>query len=338
MSDDTQFFDLGDLSLQRGGVLPDARLAYVTHGRLNAARDNVVVFPTWFAGTHKDNQWLVGPGKALDPGRWFIVMPNLFGNGLSSSPSNTPAPWSGPDFPRVTMADNVHAQYRLLQERFGVTDVKLVVGASMGGMQAFHWGALYPDRVGAIAPFVAAARCSRHNAVFLEGVRATLTLDPDFNDGRYVNPPRRGLRAMGRVYAGWAFSQAFYREREDVRSLGFASLEAFLEGFWDDAFAACDANDVLAMLWTWQHADISDNDLYAGDFDKALGAIRARAIVMPGATDLYFPPEDNAAEVAAMPNAELLPIPSTWGHFAGGPGLNAADAAFIDGQLRRLLD
>jgi len=237
----------------------------------------------------------------------------------------------------VTTYDNVQAQHRLLTEKFGVKKLCLVTGWSMGALQTFHWGALYPDMVERIAPFCGSAKCSRHNFVFLEGVKAALTADGAFNGGWYKEQPTRGLRAMARVYAGWGFSQAFYRERLDLERLGYSSLEDFLVGFWEGFFAPKDANNLLAMLWNWQNGDISDNELYKGDFKRALGAIKAKAYVMPGQTDLYFPPEDSQFEVANMPNAKFLPVPSIWGHFAGGPGINPADVKFIDNALKELL-
>jgi len=167
-------------------------------------------------------------------------------------------------------------------------------------------------------------------------VKAALTADDAWQGGWYEKPPTKGLRAMSRVYAGWGFSQAFYREKLDLK-LGFASLEDFLIGFWEGIFLPRDANNLLAMLWTWQHGDISANELYRGDFEKALGAIKARAIVMPGQTDLYFPPEDSQYEVKHMPNAEYRPIPSIWGHCAGCMNLNPTDTKFIDDMLKRLL-
>jgi homoserine O-acetyltransferase/O-succinyltransferase len=330
-------FDLGDFRLQNGGTLRGAKLAYTTHGVLNAAGDNAIVAPVWFAGTHDINAWLIGAGEPLDPERYFIIVPNLFGNGLSSSPSNTPAPFDGPRFPAVTMLDNVRAQHELVVRHLGVKRIQLVTGSSMGAMQAFHWAALYPDLVRRIAPFCGAARCSRHNQVFIEGVRAALTADAAFEQGWYATRPERGLRAMGRVYAGWALSQSFYRESLDARALGYSSLEDFMIGFWEGAFLNVDANDLLTMLWTWQHGDISENDLYRGDFTEALKSIRARAYVMPSQTDLYFPPRDSEIEVQTMPNAELHVIPSIWGHMAGGPALNAEDAAFIKCRLGELL-
>ena len=107
MASDYDVFRLGDVVLQSGAVLGDASLAYRTYGRLNAARDNCIVFPTYYTGTHRSNERLIGPGRALDPARYFIVVPNLFGNGLSSSPSNMPAPFAGNRFPRATVFDNV---------------------------------------------------------------------------------------------------------------------------------------------------------------------------------------------------------------------------------------
>jgi homoserine O-acetyltransferase len=119
--------------------------------------------------------------------------------------------------------------------------------------------------------------------------------------------------------------------------MGYASLEDFLVGFWEGIFLPRDANNLLAMLWTWQNGDISNNELFKGDFPKALGAIKARAIVMPASTDLYFPPEDNAIEVSHMPNAELRIVETVWGHFAGGPGTSPADIKVLDAALRELL-
>ena len=334
---DHEIFDLGAVVLQNGATLRDCKLAYKTFGTLNDVKDNVIVYPTWYSAQHEANEWLIGDGMALDPARYFIIIPNMFGNGLSSSPSNTPEPYDGPRFPKVTAYDNVRAQHRLVTEKFGIERIRMVVGWSMGALQTFHWGALYPDMIDLIAPFCGSAKCSRHNFVFLEGVKAALTADAAFEGGWYKSKPVTGLRAMARVYAGWGFSQAFYREELDLKTLGYSSLEDFLIGFWEGFFLPKDANNLLTMLWTWQNGDISANELYHGDYKAALGAITPKAYVMPGQTDLYFPLQDSAVEVEHMPNAELIPIPSVWGHFAGGPGTNPVDVEFIDGKLKQLL-
>jgi homoserine O-acetyltransferase len=231
----------------------------------------------------------------------------------------------------------VSMQHRLISEKFGVERVKLVTGWSMGAMQAFHWAAMYPDMVERILPFCGAARCSRHNFVFIEGLKAPLLLDPAWRQGFYDAPPTAGLRASARVFAGWGFSQAFFRQQLDIEALGFASLDDFITHFCEGNFLTKDANNILSMMWTWQHGDIAANPLYQGDFNLALSSIKARAIVMPGRTDLYFPPEDSVYEVSKMPNAVLRPIESVWGHFAGGPAANPVDVKFIDDALRELL-
>jgi homoserine O-acetyltransferase len=332
---DFELFDLGDLALQSGETLYAARLAYKIHGTLNRERTNAVVFPTAYGGTHADNEWLIGAGKALDPAQWFVACPNLFGGGLSSSPSNTTGAQGGAGFPHVTVYDNVAAQYRLLRERLGVERIALAVGFSMGAQQAYHWGCAHPDLVERIAPICGSARTAQHNIVFLDGIKAALTADPAFDGGRYASPPLTGLRAVGSVWAGWGRSQTFYRE-ERWREEGFASRDAFVQTNYIDSFAQADANNLLAMLWTWRHADISAVAPFHGDFARALAAITARAFVMPATTDLYFPPEDSQIETRGMPRAEYVPITSNLGHAAGG-GMDGPESAFIAAQVARLL-
>jgi homoserine O-acetyltransferase len=328
-------FALGDVTLQSGRILPDARLGYKTYGTLSAGRDNVIVLPTFYTGTHERNEGYLKTVPALDPAHYFIVSVNLFGNGVSSSPSNTPPPWDGPRFPHITLFDNVACQHRLLTERFAVERIALVAGWSLAGCQSYQWAAQYPDLVAAIMPFCASARTSPHNIVFLEGVKAALQADCTFNGGDYESAPEAGLKAFARVYAGWAFSQTFYRQRLH-RELGFETFEDLLVA-WEDDHLHWDANDLLAKLWTWQQGDISANDQYRGNFESALAAIRARAILIPCTTDLYFPPQDNAFEARHMPNAQLRPYASAWGHCVATPGRDRAFMAFLNECATELL-
>ncbi|GIO12086.1 homoserine O-acetyltransferase [Cohnella xylanilytica] len=332
---DYDIFDLGDVTLQSGATLPGAFLAYKTYGRLNAKKDNVIVYPTAFGDQHVQNEWLIGEGMALDPQKYFIIVPNLLGNGLSSSPSNTPPPFDRAHFPQVTIYDNVKFQHRLVTEKFGIRKIALVVGWSMGGIQSFQWGASYPDMVERIAPFAGVAKTWPQTYVVLEGMRAALMAAVRFDSSRRNQLTSADMRAVGLVYAGWGVSQAFYRE-ELYRELGFDSLTDFITGVWEDSFMKMDPHNVLAMLWTGQNADISANPLYNGDFDKALKSIKALACVMPGSTDLFCLADDNQYEAELIPNAAFHPIESIWGHFAGR-GINSADNQFIDDNLKRLL-
>ena len=158
-----QIFCAGDVVLQSGHVFPDLQLVYRSYGRVNAARDNVIVYPTSFAAQHFDTEWLVGPGGILDTDRWFVVIPNLFGNGLSSSPSNSTDRFKLSEFPRIAYNDAVSVQRRMLEEVFGISQVALVYGWSMGGMQAYQWAASFKSMVRRVAVVCGSARCSPYN-------------------------------------------------------------------------------------------------------------------------------------------------------------------------------
>lgn len=201
---DYEVFIVKEFRLQNSLTLRNCVLAYKTYGTLNSSKSNVIVYPTWYSGTHVHNEWLIGKGMALDPEKYFIIVPNMLGNGLSSSPSNTPQPYDRARFPNITVYDNVRLQHMLVTEKFGISKIKLVTGWSMGAGQTYQWAVSYPDMVENIMPFCGSAKTSIHNIVFLEGVKAALTGDSNFNNGWYdsSSPPTDGLRRMGRVYAG----------------------------------------------------------------------------------------------------------------------------------------
>ncbi len=334
---DYEIFNAGNVVLQSGITFRDAKLAYKTYGTLNADKTNAIIYMTSFGAHHTDILWMVGSGLALDTDKYFVIIPNLFGNGLSSSPSNAVDPFTGDRWPNFTIADNVFVQHKLITEIFGIQTLALACGWSMGGVQAYEWAAAYPAMVKRLVVNCGAAKCSPHNQVFIEGVRSTLTTDPAFQNGHFVSRPERGLRAMARNYAAMAMSQTFYRQ-EAWRDAGFSSLEDFLVMSWEANFLKRDANNLLAQMWAWQHANIAANKRYNGDFTAALKAITANALIMPSVTDLYFQVEDNRLEVEQMQRARLLPIESVWGHRAGLPTANKHDAAFITGAIKELLN
>ncbi|KAG0149873.1 hypothetical protein CROQUDRAFT_668980 [Cronartium quercuum f. sp. fusiforme G11] len=312
---------------QNGGIIPDGWLAYkvfgsksqsekLALGSLKLTDKPVILYPTWFSGLIEDNEWLIGEGMALDPEYFDIIIVAMLGNGQSSSPSNTPEPWNGPRFPRITVHDQVRAQYQLCTH-LGVTKIHTVIGWSMGAGQSYQWAVSYPDMVQRCIPFCGSAKTSDHNITFLRSLESALQLDPVFNRGWYSTPPQEGLRAFARIYSAWGFSQSFYREKLYVK-MGFPTLDSFLVGFWEDLFLKKDANNLLSMLFTWIHGDISASPTFEGDYEKALKSIKAKTLIMPSATDLYFPPEDNQLEGNHIMNCEVKVIPSIWGHFAGG--------------------
>lgn len=317
-----------DLPLAAGGILNGARCRYAVWGALNPARDNLVLFPTRFGGTHEQNAFLIGAGMALDPARYCIVVPNMLGNGASSSPSNTP------DFPLVDHRDNIELQRRLLASHFDTAPIALAVGWSMGAQQSYRWAVEEPGRVARLLTICGTARTTPHNRVFLEALLATLEADPEYPLGT----PRKGLRAVGRIYAGWAYSQAWIKrhgwEEETIREVfgDFADVSAWLEGYWDKLFVARSAEDIVACARTWMNNDVADGASLAA----ALGRISARTHVMTTTTDLYFTPADCRAEAAMIPGGRYSDIDSDWGHMAGS-GQSPTDNAVMNAAIADML-
>jgi homoserine O-acetyltransferase len=326
-----------DFRTESGAVLPEARLVYTTLGTLNAAGDNAILLPSHYMANFTGYNWLIGraPDRVLDPARDFLVLTELFGNGRSSSPSNTPEPFHGPRFPITTIRDNVAAVHRLLTRELGVNHLRAVIGFSMGAEQAFQWAVSYPAFMDAIVATAGTARCYPHGYVRLEGQIAALTTDPAWNGGEYTTPPVKGLEAFGLVWAGWLYSQEWWR-RELWRSnaAAGATFDQVWQGF-RKRFSA-DANDYILQARTWQRHDVGTTPGFDGDTERALRSMKTRVLYMPSETDLYFPLTDARYEQAFIPNVTFLPIPSLWGHTAGAAS-NPADLNFLNEEIGKFL-
>ena len=181
-----EFFELGDFELESGITLPNAKIAFKTHGTLNEAKDNVDPVPAHVVGNIR-SRWRsssarIGP---LDPKKYFIILPGQFANGFSSSPSNTPPPFNGGAFPNVTIGDDVRAQHRLVTERFGIERLELVLGWSMGAEQTYEWAVRFPDMVKRALPFAGTAKTTPHDYIFVRSHEDALKSDPAWNNGFY---------------------------------------------------------------------------------------------------------------------------------------------------------
>ena len=319
----------------KSGVTINLELSYLTIGELNEKKDNVIIYPTRYAGTHLEQGYLIGKQLALNPKDYFIIIPNMFCNGVSSSPSNTIEPLNGPNFPLITIQDNVIAQHNLVTNLFGIEKIKLVVGWSMGGQQAYQWATQYPNMVENIAAMCAHAKTSGHTHVFLEGMYAALTSDLNWNEGNYKEQPNAGKTTMAMAWAGWALGQNWFREKLYLND-GYKSPQEVLDKLWKTIYYKRDANDLLAMIRTWQEHDISNNEKFNGNIEEALSSIKANVVLMPGINDLYFPPEENKEELKSLKNGKLEIIPSNYGHYAGA-AKSEEDLYFVNNQIKILL-
>ena len=328
--------DLGDFALESGGTIRGLKLAYATHGTLNAAKDNAILVTTWWSGTSKImEQVYVGPGRALDPQKYFIVIVDQIGDGLSSSPCNAPAPGNGPRFPELRIADDVRAQHKLLTETFGIKTLALVFGGSMGAQQTYEWAVRYPEMVKRAAPLAGTARATDHCALFADTLAEALRSDPAFAGGWYRDPAdvHLGLRRVAALMGVGAMAPAFYNKAM-WRGMGFSSAWDFRTNFLEGYFLPMDPNVLLGAVRKWQHGDVTAGR--GGDLAAVLGGIKAKVVVMPISSDKMFPPEDCAAEQALIPGSQLRVIEADSGHL----GLFALDATYseqIDRHLGELL-
>jgi homoserine O-acetyltransferase/O-succinyltransferase len=322
---------------ESGVILPQARVVYGTYGHLNAAKNNVILLPSHYMADYHGYEWLIGAGHVLDVSKDFLVATELFGNGHSSSPSNTPEPYHGPRFPVTTIRDNVAAVHRLLTEELHITHLKAIIGFSMGAQQAFQWAVSYPDFADRIVATAGTAKTYPHGFVRLEGQIAALTADAAFQNGDYTTPPKKGLEAFGVVWTAWLFSQEWWRKelwREGAKP--DTTFESVLNEFRTNFIPGADANDLILQARTWEKHDVGSTPGFGGDVGKALGSIKSQFLYMPSETDLYFPVGDARYEAGFMHTVTLTPIPSLWGHTAGAGG-SPADEKFLNETIGRFL-
>ncbi|GAB7366336.1 hypothetical protein MBLNU230_g8136t1 [Neophaeotheca triangularis] len=346
---ETKYFEkeitLSPNSSPAGSTFP-AKLAYWTFG---SPSNPAILLPTCYGGSLASTFPFLydGPDAPLPSSKFYIIVVGLLSGGESSSPSNTPSPHNGPNFPHVTYEDNIHLQ-RALCSSLGILNDRLFayIGFSMGCQQAYHMSVLYPDFVQNAICIAGSARTSSHNWSFLEGPRHALTMSADYHGGYYAERPVMGLTAFFHTYSTWALSQGWFRQK-CWEQLGFGSLKEYLEAWWTPAPGSgrggSDANDLLWLLETWQKGDVTlynerdggEGDV--GDLGKALGKIKAKVLVMPSRTDQYFPPEDSEIEVGLLEKGEFSCIETVWGHMAGGGNGSKEDTEFIKKEVRRFL-
>jgi homoserine O-acetyltransferase len=330
-----ELFETTEFPLDCGTTLPRIRLAYRIRGRLEAGPP--VLTSTAFSRDPADIGYLAEAGGPLDPARRGLIQAEQLGNGRSSSPSNMERPFAGPDFPPLSIRDNVRLQARLL-DHLGVGRLHAVVGASMGGQQALQWAVSHPDRVGRAVALVGNARTTLYTQLVLASFAMAIRSDPAFAEGRYGAPPLLGLSRLAEVWAGYATSPRYLSTGQHLRQPDMAgdTTERFL-ALWRPRYHGKDANDLLCQLDAWMRHDIAGTPGADGDFARAARRAAMPVLFMPGSTDLLFDPEDVAEQAAAFPSARVVRIQSLAGH-AAAFGREAADRTAVAAALERFLD
>lgn len=319
---------IGDFVLESGATIADCRLVWVEHGRRNPAGDNTILALCAIGSSHHRLDFLIGEGRALDPGRFHIVAIDALGNGLSSSPSNSERQ-PGSRFPAITIRDMVESQRRLLDD-LAIPSLYAVVGASMGGMQALQWAASHPERVRRVVAMTAMAKTDRWSQLVNELSRRAMFEDAE------CKTPRRRSEAM-RLWT--PLTQLLSATTPDsVRQFpSRESMMAFIEV--EQARLAAegpDAFDWLCQARAYDAHDIGTTPGYAGNVQTALKSIRAETLLLAPPIDLYNPARASQDASAAIPRARFIEIPSIRGHRAASFG-GDADIAFLNRTIREFL-
>jgi homoserine O-acetyltransferase/O-succinyltransferase len=329
-----QLYQIGDLKLESGEVIKDFVISYVTHGTLNEKKSNAVLMVTAISGNHHRIDFMVGPGKAIDTTKYFVVATDAIGNGLTTSPSNSKTQ-RGPAFPKFTIRDMVQSQ-KLLLDHLGVTHVVAVAGASMGGMQVLQWGVSHPEFMDGLIALTPMARTAPWAIAVNEATRKALMADAAFNDGNYDKQPEKGWRARANVLQVLATRtpealKVMFPNPLDILPWIKAQEDAVLKtGF--------DANDWIAQTWAYDRHNVGDTHGFGGDHLKALRSIKAKTLIITGGElDLYNPVQEAQEAARYIPDSRLAAIPSIQGHVAASPA-KAADVEFMNRVAREFLD
>jgi homoserine O-acetyltransferase/O-succinyltransferase len=318
-----QIANLGICHLVSGAEIQNCRIGYRTWGTLNADRSNAILFPTWFSGTSAALADSVGADKLVDPAKYFIIAVDALTNGVSSSPSNTPAPQHGPDFPAITIQDMVNAEYRLVTETLGIRHLHAVMGISMGGIQTFEWLVDYPEMMDVAVPIVGAPRPTGFDLLFIQTEEDALRSDPEFHQGRYEKSPP--VPVVHQIHELFLSTPAHFAAQEPPDKFRSDYPKSYAKGI-----LPFDANDWLYGLVALSRQDIA----HGGTLEDAAKKIKAKVLIVNAAQDHMVNPKP-ALDFAPLIGAKTIVLQSDCGHLA--PGCEAATLfpavrAFLDGK------
>ncbi len=344
-----QLFDeQSPFTLQSGLILKELKVAYETYGTLNSAADNAILICHALTGdAHAAGQtelsteilkeipfyrakkpgqpgwWdgLIGPEKALNTDRYFVVCSNILGSCYGTTGPVSPNPQStkpfGPQFPQVTVRDMVRVQKALL-DYLGIKQLVTVIGGSLGGMMTLEWGIMFPERVRSIIPIAAPAAHSAWAIGFNHLARQAIVNDPDWKDGYYTRQPEKGL-ALARQIAMLSyrtqpsFQQRFGRKLQNSERTDFFQVESYLSYQGKKLVGRFDANSMMVLT---RAMDTHDVGAERGGIQAALQSVSAKTLAIGIDSDLLYPISEQKEIAALVPQGTYREIHSVNGHDA----------------------
>ena len=316
-------------------MIKDFSISYVTHGTLNEKKSNAILMVTALGGNHHRIDFMIGPGKALDTDKYFIICTDAIGNGLTTSPSNSKAQ-PRMSFPKFVMRDMVESQYRLLKEKLGIEHVIAVIGPSMGGMQTLQWGVSHPDFMDALVAMVPLAKTPPWSVAIGEVTRKAIMNDPAWNGGNYDSPPEKGVRLWRDILN---LLSARTPDMYSAQFKNYTEVVPWMEQQETAVMKAFDANDYIYQTWAYERHDVGTTPGFNGDTAKALASIKAKTLILTGTKDLLNPEFEPIESGKAIPGVKMMTIsPGTvTGHASAGGGI-PADVEFLNRETTAFLN
>jgi homoserine O-acetyltransferase len=308
-----QFAELGDFPTAGGGVIRNCKLGYRTAGQLNAARSNAILFPTWFSGKTEALAASIGPGKVADTSRFFVIAVDALGNGVSSSPSNTPG------FPPITIGDMVRAEHHLATKTLGLQRLHAVMGISMGGMQTFEWMAAYPGFAARAVPIVGSPQLAVPDLLLWQAQLSIIE-----NAGKSGADLREAMKGVLAIHQ-FALQTPEYRRM----NTNPADWKKFKASFEAGAQAGMHPLDWAAQLRAMMSQDVYQR--FGGSMERAAAAIRAKTLVVVATQDHMVNPQP-AIDLARLAGFDLVELTGSCGHLATG----CENARYVDAVKRFL--
>jgi homoserine O-acetyltransferase len=325
-----QLYKIGDFKLESGEVIKDFSISFVTHGTLNAKKSNAILMVTAISGNHHRLDFMIGPGKALDPTKYFIICTDAIGNGLTTSPSNSTAQ-PHMHFPKFLIRDMVESEYQLATRHFGLSHVVAVIGPSMGGMQTLQWGVSHPDFMDSLVAIVPLAKTPAWTVSVLEASRKAIMLDPAWKGGDYTSPPENGIRLWRDILNFLAARTPEVSEDQFPNQMDILPAMRETETRLIKVF---DANDWIYQTWAYDRHDVGTTPGMNGDYAKALHAIKAKTLILTGTKDLLNPEWEPRRAAHFIKDVRVVTIsPGTVTGHASAGGAFPADVDFLNSRV-----
>jgi homoserine O-acetyltransferase/O-succinyltransferase len=301
-----QFAELGDLKLRSGAVIHDFRLGYRTVGQLNAAKSNAILWPTWLGGTTQELLQFVGLDKVVDSTKYFVLLVDAIGNGVSTSPSNSKTQ-ARLTFPEFTIRDMVESEHRLATEVLQLTHLHAVMGVSMGGMQTFEWVVAYPDFMDVAVPMAGSPQSTSYDKLLWTAEMDALRLDPEWKDGQGTMPMTASFAVYNEIGNMNVTSPAYRVAKTSPQDFP-QFIEQTRKELTIDAAAACDA---IRQRQAINALDIPGE--FGDTMEQAAKSVRAKLLVVISPEDHMVNPTP-AVAFAGMMGAPVLTLDSPCGH------------------------